>query len=742
MKRLLYILTTIISAASIFGCTYVEFPKPLSEFDIIFDAENIVMQAGEVMEIPYTVTGSDGKALDFTPSSGDSKITVRLSKVDYENCQGVIRVIAPKNLLQDLESQVFLTVSDSHGRKLTRFVDIKVMGNGKAPQDDDPDSGDDKKDDDYGDLGIFYDVTAPTMNPGETLDIPFTVTGSEGATLNLEPASDNSDFECSLGRVDYINYQGVIKLTAPDIITEETQVKVTLTASDTHKRSVTKSINVKVTASPVPVITVLGDPSTMAVKAGGSFTLSYQVENLAPAKISGTPDVEATSGWSTAVTVVEDIIKITFTAPSPASEILSYSISAADDHGRSFDYSGSLSIVEITTTAGAANCHIVKPGSTLTIKGVKGNSTETLDFDNAVLVWQDTRSMVSSVAGNGNEGVVVVKLADGKQGNAVVAARKGNRIVWSWHLWVTDYDPESNIFAWTDSMGNTYEYMDRNLGAMSAEMYSKESLGLMYQWGRKDPFPGAPVMNGGNITMKNVSVYGIDGEEVEITHVDALGSEISGSHLAYSIAHPTVCIGNRLQYVDGCRDWLPASEGNASLWGNPEGNKRQEAEYPNVGSKSYYDPCPVGWRVPPIATFRPFTKTGGMAWATGTTDDFSWGDLGGATTTAVADFNGDGIYSLDDWTDGWHIYLDKENGIQTYFPATTRYDGQYAMFMGSMVGIWGNYWTNSTDGSTGGLAQAFSFGLKDYNNPNYSITISPLSSGSRADAYAVRCIKE
>ncbi|MCQ2180135.1 MAG: hypothetical protein MJY91_08570 [Bacteroidales bacterium] len=584
MKRLLYILTTIISAASVFGCTYVEFPKPLSEFDIIFDAENIVMQAGEVMEIPYTVTGSDGKALDFTPSSGDSKITVRLSKVDYENCQGVIRVIAPKNLLQDLESQVFLTVSDSHGRKLTRFVDIKVMGNGKAPQDDDPDSGDDKKDDDYGDLGIFYDVTAPTMNPGETLDIPFTVTGSEGATLNLEPASDNSDFECSLGRVDYINYQGVIKLTAPDIITEETQVKVTLTASDTHKRSVTKSINVKVAASPVPVITVLGDPSTMAVKAGGSFTLSYQVENLAPAKISGTPDVEATSGWSTAVTVVEDIIKITFTAPSPASEILSYSISAADDHGRSFDYSGSLSIVEITTTAGAANCHIVKPGSTITIKGVKGNSTETLDFDNAVLVWQDTRSMVSSVAGNGNEGVVVVKLADGKQGNAVVAARKGNRIVWSWHLWVTDYDPESNIFAWTDSMGNTYEYMDRNLGAMSAEMYSKESLGLMYQWGRKDPFPGGDDVE----SSVQVSIYDIDNNPVFMeAKLRPTYDDRTSTNLQVAIENPLT-----FYYAPSSSwpsvDWLTdqAALQDNDLWGG------------KTNAKTMYDPCPEGWWIP------------------------------------------------------------------------------------------------------------------------------------------------
>ena len=68
---------------------------------------------------------------------------------------------------------------------------------------------------------------------------------------------------------------------------------------------------------------------------------------------------------------------------------------ATDDHGRTVEYSGSLSIVEITTTAGAANCHIVKPGGILTIKAVKGNSTTALDFDNAALVWQDAIGLVS-----------------------------------------------------------------------------------------------------------------------------------------------------------------------------------------------------------------------------------------------------------------------------------------------------------------------------------------------------------
>ena len=409
-----------ITGAAVFvGCTYNEMTSPYGELNIIFDTEKVVLNAGESIELPFTVTGTDGAALDFEPSSDNSKLKCRLSKVDYDNAQGVILVSASKTISSDLEAQVFLKVSDSHHRKLTRFVDVSVIGNGGSGGEDPGDDGDNKGDDQYGDLGIFFDIAAPAINPGQTLEIPFTVTGSEGATLDLVPSVDNNEYVCALGKVDYVNYQGTIKLTSPEVITEATEVKVSLTASDTHKRSLTKSVSVKVNASEPLSISALGEPASMAVKAGGSFTLSYKVLNLTPAKITENPDVEVSSGWSAEVSFNGDIIKVRYIAPASIGQTLDIKISATDDHGRKVEYSGTLSIVEITTTAGAANCHITKPGSTLTIKAVKGNSTTALEFDNASLVWQDTIGLVSSVSGNGNEGVVVVKLAEGKEGNAL-----------------------------------------------------------------------------------------------------------------------------------------------------------------------------------------------------------------------------------------------------------------------------------------------------------------------------------
>lgn len=583
MKRVLnFIALVVTGAVTLISCTYNELTNPYGELNIIFDTEKVSLNAGETIEVPFTVTGTDGAALDFEPSSDNSKVKCKLSKIDYDNAQGVILVSASKTISSDIEAQVFLKVSDSHHRKLTRFVDVSVTGNGGGGSGEEP--GGEKGDDDYGDLGIFFDTSAPAINPGQTLEIPFTVTGSEGATLDLVPSVDNSDYSCALGKVDYVNYQGTIKLTAPEVITEATEVKVSLTASDTHKRSLTKSVSVKVNASEPLTITVLGEPASMAVKAGGSFSLSYKVLNLAPAKITGTPTVEVSSGWSTEVSVNEDIIKVKYNAPASIGQTLEIKISATDDHNRKVEYSGSLSIVEITTTAGAANCHVVKPGGTLTIKAVKGNSTTALEFDNATLVWQDAIGLVSSVSGNGSEGVVVVRLADGKEGNAVVAARDGDRIVWSWHVWVTDYDPEADIFEWTDANGITYKYMDRNLGALSAEKYSKESLGLMYQWGRKDPFPGGDDVE----SQIQKRIYDINGNQIYMKIEERpTYNDNTSTNLQLAIEHPDVFYGAPSSSWPVV-DWLTdkAALQNNDLWGG------------KTNAKTVYDPCPEGWRIP------------------------------------------------------------------------------------------------------------------------------------------------
>lgn len=94
----------------------------------------------------------------------------------------------------------------------------------------------------------------------------------------------------------------------------------------------------------------------------------------------------------------------------------------------------------------------------------------------------------------------------------MIAARndKGD-ILWSWHVWVTDYHPDATGDASVDepetkrkqkytygNHPNQYPIMDRNLGALAGyttipaeEEDRSKAHGFHYQWGRKDPFPSS-----------------------------------------------------------------------------------------------------------------------------------------------------------------------------------------------------------------------------------------------------------
>ncbi|MCD8182303.1 MAG: hypothetical protein LUE99_03590 [Bacteroides sp.] len=116
-----------------------------------------------------------------------------------------------------------------------------------------------------------------------------------------------------------------------------------------------------------------------------------------------------------------------------------------------------------------------------------------------------------------------VKVPVTNGGNAVIAAYSGNVIVWSWHLWITDYVPQGitstvsyeqaqqqtqngSVHQYANSAafkegGNHYNKvtMDCFLCAMAGGFPGKDAsvlefakrIGYLYYWGRKDPFFGS-----------------------------------------------------------------------------------------------------------------------------------------------------------------------------------------------------------------------------------------------------------
>lgn len=373
-----------------------------------------------------------------------------------------------------------------------------------------------------------------------------------------------------------------------------------------------------------------------------------------------------------------------------------------------------------------ANCYIVQNAGKYKFKADNQfNLGEGLPKPNKItpsqvaLVWQTNKNSVKSVELVFEDKTPYVRFEiEEASGNAVIAVEnKAGEIEWSWHIWMPEEMPQGV------ETSTGYEVMNMNLGALNNNPGDVASYGMLYQWGRKDPLPASATLTGDVNTM-SAPMYDINGNSVMITNSD--WSNLDNNTLEYSISHPTVCLSNMAQSSIS-RDWLKQGSSNESLWGNPEGDiKDEENNYINKGQKTCYDPSPAGWRVAPADVFSDFTSSGGYAW------DF--------VDFNIMDYNNDHILDIEDYDYGWHFYVNNQTAL--YFPAASRFDGSYAMLMGSMSGYWGNYWSNSPSSTlTGGALAVLAFQVKDLNG-NDMVTVSPAAIGSKADAYSIRCIKD
>ena len=247
---------------------------------------------------------------------------------------------------------------------------------------------------------------------------------------------------------------------------------------------------------------------------------------------------------------------------------------------------GELSFSAVSQTvdlslAGTANCYIIPSTGAYKFKAVKGNSNEEVAAAKVEVFWE-TREDNDEIAAGAviksatlQDGYVIVETADPSvPGNALIAAKDAaDSILWSWHLWL----PETTVNTVPDpdmSFWKT-EVMDRNLGAMvpvdTTAKALEKTYGLFYQWGRKDPLVGP------------FTVAGEDTEGVE-----------GAFALDYWTAHPN--------YV---------SEGKDNNWESTVNDYWDEN-----GEKTMYDPCPVGYRVPPYDnTYGMWIKRDDTTWS-------------------------------------------------------------------------------------------------------------------------------
>ena len=219
---------------------------------------------------------------------------------------------------------------------------------------------------------------------------------------------------------------------------------------------------------------------------------------------------------------------------------------------------------------GTANSYIVSAAGSYKFTTVKGNSSESVGaVSSAEVLWE---TFGTDVTPNVGDLVKNVKYADGaisfdtpsafKEGNAVIAAKDASgNILWSWHIWLTD-EPQGQEY-----YNNAGTMMDRNLGATSATPGDVGALGLLYQWGRKDPFLGSSNISD-DVDAKSTGSW-----------PSAVSSSSSNGTIDYAVKNPMTFIKGTSSN-DG--DWHYSSRNN-ELW---------------ESAKTIYDPCPTGWRVP------------------------------------------------------------------------------------------------------------------------------------------------
>jgi hypothetical protein len=135
--------------------------------------------------------------------------------------------------------------------------------------------------------------------------------------------------------------------------------------------------------------------------------------------------------------------------------------------------------------------------------------------------------------------------------------------------------------------------MDRNLGATSASPGDVGALGLLYQWGRKDPFVGSS------------SIYSDIFAETSINLPKPVVSKAKTGTIAYATSHPTTLIIHN----DDNSDWYYTGTSSKD-------ETRWQSE------KTVYDPCPQGYRVPPAGYLHYIGTVSGNATGTSVNTNF------------------------------------------------------------------------------------------------------------------------
>lgn len=307
-----------------------------------------------------------------------------------------------------------------------------------------------------------------------------------------------------------------------------------------------------------------------------------------------------------------------------------------------------------------ANCYAINASGTYKLplvygNAIKNNSTNTKSFQglgfkdyldrditgpwiknsgqpaDACLVWSDGFYMFENVHLEGDYLVFTINPDYMQQANAVVAVRDAQgRIMWSWHIWVTErtlaevYHLQDGL----DGSDDAYGMMKCNLGWVDGKIvyynsrdldftFTQDMTGTQkpmsvhqngaafdykdvgstyYQWGRKDPL--VALRNWSNVRAEDYRLH-----------------ETSDPKYKYKVGTGTVSLGTAIQnpnifYTRGSiTDWLN-EPGNYKLWDASSLGAGKDERDKKTSVKTIYDPSPRGYKVPVPRAFSVLVNNG------------------------------------------------------------------------------------------------------------------------------------
>ena len=278
---------------------------------------------------------------------------------------------------------------------------------------------------------------------------------------------------------------------------------------------------------------------------------------------------------------------------------------AADYVWTSVEYEYETKHVEFNTGSGD-NVTTVS-GDAIEVKGMKG--TPDAEWVVKDIFYDKTSGSVSFTA-------------TGNKGNALIAiyntVGENVEVVWSWHIWSTGRTLEQmTVKDWQTKhlveMDKKESWLDVNLGAFETENGNNvEVYGLLYQWGRKEPFPGARILGSqatagldtgklpfGDATMPLLvnTKFGLGfATSAELpTMADAAKYPLN----YYNASNYWCSDSDNVNWGDGFNRWAfgnigPFLTNTDEAWNYTDGPRKADYE------KNINDPCPPGFRVPTI----------------------------------------------------------------------------------------------------------------------------------------------